>query len=100
MSLGAIGVVGGVVGTAWAITVLSTIRRIVVGVFALCATFTFIRRRFVRSGAVQRIKVLVDDFFDVGFWEVIGRFFAWERSTPEELFLFVQQKQIVRSGLA
>ena len=88
MSLGAIGGVGGVVGTAWAITVVvSTIGRIVVGVFALCTTFTFIRRRFVRSGAVWRIKVLVDDFFDVGFWEVIGRFFAWERSTSDELFL-------------
>ena len=65
MSLGAIGVVGGVVRTAWAITVVSTIGRIVIGAFALCATFTFIRRRFIRSGAVRRIKVLVDDFFNV-----------------------------------
>jgi len=93
MSLGTIGVVGGVVGTAWAIAVVSTIGRIVVGVFALCTTFTFIQRRFVSSGAIRRIKVLIDDFFNVSFWEVVGRFFACERSMSEELFLLFNRSE-------
>ena len=87
MSLGTIGGVGGVVGTVWTVSVVSTIGRIFVGAFALCATFTFIRRRFVRSRVIRRVKTLVDDFFDTGFWEVLGRFFAGKRGTSEEQFL-------------
>ena len=36
MSLRTIGVVGGVIGTSWAITVISTVGQVVVRVFALC----------------------------------------------------------------
>jgi len=66
-SLGTIGVVVGVVGVAWVISVVSVVGRTVVRVFALCMTFTFVWGRFVRSGTVWRIKVLVNDFSDVSF---------------------------------
>jgi len=65
MSLGTIGVIVGAVRAVRAVSVLSIVRRIVVRVFALCMTFTFVWRRFVRSGVVWRIEVLVYDFFNV-----------------------------------
>jgi len=65
MSLRTVGVGVGVAGAIWVISVVSTVGRIVVGVFALGATFTFVWRRFIRSGVVPRIEVLVYDFFNV-----------------------------------
>jgi len=95
-SLGTIVVIrGGAVRTTWAITIVSTIGRIVVRAFTLCTTFTFVWRRFFRSGAVQRIKVLVDDLFDVSF---LGRVISWvftcEQSTLEELFLLFNRSKL------
>jgi len=67
MSLGTIGVIVGAAGTVRAISVVSIIGGIVVRVFALCATFTFVWRRFLRSGVIiQRIEGFVYDFFNVG----------------------------------
>ena len=78
MSLGTIGV--GVVRTAWAITVVSDVGGIFVRVFALWTTFTFVwRRRFVRSGAIQRIKILVSDFLDASFFrKAVSQVFSCE----------------------
>ena len=76
MSLGTVGIV---VRAVWAVSVVSAVGRIVVRVFALCVTFTFVWRRFVRSRAVRRIEILVDDFLDASFFrKAISWVFACE----------------------
>ena len=65
MSLRTIGVIVRAAGTIRAVSVISVVGRIVVRAFTLCMTFTFVWRRFVRSGVVRRVESQVNDFFNV-----------------------------------
>ena len=100
--IGAIRVVVGAIGVIPVVSVVATIRRIVMRAFTLCATFTFTLGRFVRSGVIRRIEVLFDNFFNVCWGSFLGmiviQIFAGERSALEELFLlFNRSKPVCRA---